>query len=116
MLLIVVNETHLLKIPEHKITWDVIVQEARTKQIWSPHLEKLKMVYASYWYNEVRYYRNFAHQSPLFVQLHIVQCDNAPDKLDAIWLLPAVEGQNQSYDLISQLSRYLEKMQEFLSS
>jgi hypothetical protein len=69
--------------------------------------------YDAQWFREIRTYRNFAHQSALFVQgLY----GGPSNELQAASLLPAVKGQDPCYDLVTQLSDYLGKMEKLLKT
>lgn len=77
-------------------------------------MEDLRRAYDAAWFAEVRTYRNFAHQSLLFVQCSYK--GPPPGELEFAYLLPAIEGQSPTYDLLAQLSGYLEKMERLLKT
>lgn len=108
MLLVTVNHSEGLGIAERKVCWEEVARQAHAQGKWSAKIDTLSRAYCSAWYTELKTYRNFAHRSAQFVQ-----CDYGPNALNAIALLPAIQGQAFT-DLRDQLREYLEKMDQLL--
>jgi hypothetical protein len=110
MLLAYVNEIEALGVPEASVSWSTLASAALNLGKWPDTLKRLADVYCSKWFTEVRYYRNFAHRSSLFLQCAY----DGSLSLTHAWLLPSIEGESPNYDLRQQLSEYFHHMEKFL--
>jgi hypothetical protein len=108
MLLVTVNHFEGLGIAEERVSWDEVARQAHAQGKWSTRIDTLCRAYCSAWFTEVRAYRNFAHRAPL-----LVICDVGDGQLNALKLLPAIQGQAFT-DLRDQLREYLRKMEQLL--
>jgi hypothetical protein len=94
----------------------VVVRQS-PKHVREKNMDDWQRAKDSRWFSEISAYRNFAHESVLFVQAHYKEKPSGGDlKLDFMWLLPAIKGQSVNYDLLAQLSDYLDKMETLLTT
>jgi len=90
-----------------------VVVRRSPKGVRAKLMSNWQQAHNSQWYSEVAAYRNFAHQSGLFVQCSY---GGPSGELEALWLQPAIMGQPPNYDLVAQLSTYLENLGKLLKT
>jgi len=114
-----VNQKYKLGLKEGEVKWVNIHNMVNKFNInqseWKNKYTLLENAWNSEWYYEVRKYRNFAHRAFLFVQgeyFEEVNYDNSKFKQNTTWLLPVRKDQENCFDIIEQLSHYLEEMRQ----
>ncbi len=108
------NHRYALGIDEHLVKWEKIPRQTNRDQAdWDAKYNLLKSAWDSEWYFEIRMYRNFSHRAFLIIHSEFDgHFGHSTPSLNAIYLVPAREGQQEYVDLVKQLSLYLDHMRQ----